>query len=88
MNQNPLNLTNTYYNLTKKNSQTLAENSKAVFYELEKFNEDWLTTFQQVDLFDQILAENLKNDKFRELLFTDDYASNLQLEIQETKDIL
>lgn len=88
MNQNPLNLTNTHYNLTKKNTQPLSENSKPVFYELEKFNEDWQTTFQQSDLFDHIIAENLKNDKFRELLFTDEFASNLQLEIQETKDIL
>jgi hypothetical protein len=64
------------------------EVTKPIFYELEKFNEDWLTTFEQTDLFDHILAENLKNDKFRNLIFSDDFASNLQVEIQETEDNL
>jgi hypothetical protein len=88
MNQSPLNLHNTYYHLTAKNTVTIEENTKPIFYELEKFNDDWVTTFHQVDLFDNILAENLKNDKFRDLIFTDEFASNLQLEIQESSDKL
>lgn len=88
MNQSPLKLHNTYYNLTKKSEAAVQHNTKPVFYELEKFNEDWSTTFNQVDLFDHILHENLKNEKFRELVFTDDFASNLQLELQESKDKL
>lgn len=86
MNQSPLNLHNTYYNLTKKNELAVEEVTKPIFYELEKFNDEWLTTFQQVDLFDFILAENLKNEKFRNLIFTDEFASNLQLEIDESSD--
>ena len=89
MKQNPLDFHNTYLSVTKKFEQSvIKENTKPYFYELEKYNDDWLQTFQKTDLFDQVLAENLKNNKFTDLIFNDDFASNLQLEIQESKDKL
>jgi len=81
MKQNPLGFHNTHISVTKKlETNTFAENTKPFFYELDKYNDDWLTTFQKTDLFDQILAENLKNSKFTDLIFNDDFASNVQLE--------
>lgn len=86
MNQSPLKKCNENYTLTFKGISEITELTKPVFYELENFNENWSQLFIKDDIFDNILEQNLKNDKFRALLFTDEFASTLLSEIEDSSD--
>ena len=86
MNQSPLNKHNNHYALTFKGTREIEAVTAPIFYELKNYNEAWQDTFQPADLFDHVLTESLKNEKFQSLVFTDEFASSLQREIEETED--
>lgn len=87
MNQSPLKKYNENYTLTFKGLTQITELTKPVFYELENFNENWSSIFIKDDIFDNILEQNLRNEKFRALLFTDEFASTLLSEIEDSANL-
>lgn len=87
MNQSPLKKYNDNYTLTFKGISEIREITKPVFYELENYNDNWTSIFLKDDIFDNILEQNLKSEKFKSLLFTDEFASALLTEIEESDNI-
>lgn len=87
MNQSPLKKCNDNYTLTFKGTSQIKELSKPVFYELQNFNENWPSIYLKDDIFDSILAQSLKNEKFRSLIFSDDFASALLNDVDDSPDM-
>lgn len=87
MNQSPLKKYNDNYTLTFKGTSQIREITKPVFYELENFNENWSSIFLKDDIFDNILEQNFKNERLRSLIFSDEFASTLLSDIEDSPDM-